>query len=313
MSSPSELISVVIPCYNAERYISDAIESALGQTYAHLEIIVVDDGSTDASLDIVKSFGNRIRWETGPNRGACSARNRGLELARGNLVQFLDADDLLDPRKLAAQAEPLLQHSADVVYCDWIETNLSGTLPEARMSATWLADPVVFALTKIVKTSTMLFHRAKLDMIGGFRKELACAQEYDLNLRLACAGATFHHCAEVLVTVRRVPGSVSSNSVRVLDEWEGIYRLAFAELRERGMLTDERAATFAARMAHDGRAYLRHDEVEKANARFRDAFSMHPSGGLSGAYGRATLLLRKALGPALTERIVQLKRKTVAQ
>ena len=97
--SKTPLVSIVIPCYNAERYVGEAIESALDQTYPHKEVIVIDDGSTDSSLEVIRSFGNHLRWETAPNRGGSAARNRGLELARGELIQFLDADDLLHARK----------------------------------------------------------------------------------------------------------------------------------------------------------------------------------------------------------------------
>ncbi len=76
------LVSILIPCYNAERWIGQAIESALGQTWPNKEVIVVDDGSTDGSLEVIKSFGDRIKWETGPNRGGNVARNRLLELSR---------------------------------------------------------------------------------------------------------------------------------------------------------------------------------------------------------------------------------------
>src|SRR6185436_8211693 len=111
------LVSILIPCYNAERWIRQCIESALGQTYPNKEVIVVDDGSKDASLEVIKKFGDRIRWETGPNRGGNAARNRLLELARGEWRQYLDADDYLLPDKIAEQMEFLAANSgADIVF-----------------------------------------------------------------------------------------------------------------------------------------------------------------------------------------------------
>src|SRR5262245_42280315 len=95
------LVSILIPCYNAERWIAQAIESALAQTGVEKEVIVVDDGSTDRSLDVIRQFDGHIRWETGPNRGGGASRNRLLELARGNWLQYLDADDYLLPDKIA--------------------------------------------------------------------------------------------------------------------------------------------------------------------------------------------------------------------
>ena len=79
----TKFVSILIPCYNAERWIAQAIESALAQTWSEKEIIVVDDGSTDHSLEVIRQFDGRIWWETGPNRGGNVARNRLLELARG--------------------------------------------------------------------------------------------------------------------------------------------------------------------------------------------------------------------------------------
>src|ERR1700687_650829 len=94
-------ISVVIPCCNAEKWISRSIQSVLAQHNVNVEIVVIDDGSTDKSLDIIKSFGDRVRWKTGPNQGACRARNWGLELASGEFILFLDADDYIAPDSLA--------------------------------------------------------------------------------------------------------------------------------------------------------------------------------------------------------------------
>jgi glycosyltransferase involved in cell wall biosynthesis len=94
------LVTIIIPCYNAELYVATAIQSALRQTYQNREVIVIDDGSTDNSLNVIRSFGNKIRSESGPNRGASSARNRGLALARGKYIQFLDADDFISPNKI---------------------------------------------------------------------------------------------------------------------------------------------------------------------------------------------------------------------
>lgn len=97
------LVSILIPCWNAARWVRQAIESALAQTWVSKEIIVADDGSSDGSLEIVKSFGDKIRWETGPNRGGNAARNRLTGLAKGEWLQYLDADDYLLPDKIARQ------------------------------------------------------------------------------------------------------------------------------------------------------------------------------------------------------------------
>jgi len=112
------LVSIIIPLYNAEKYIAATIQSALNQTWANKEIIVVDDGSTDNSFAITNQFGGEnIRVITGENKGASAARNIGLKEAKGEYIQFLDADDLLSEDKIAAQMEVLLKSPGYVGLC----------------------------------------------------------------------------------------------------------------------------------------------------------------------------------------------------
>src|SRR5438045_4325502 len=94
------LVSVVIPNYNYARYVGDAVDSVLGQTYADLEVIVVDDGSTDASRDVLLSYGDSVKTISQQNQGVSAARNNGVAASRGEFVAFLDADDLWLPEKV---------------------------------------------------------------------------------------------------------------------------------------------------------------------------------------------------------------------
>ncbi len=113
-----KLVSIIIPCFNAEKWIKEAIESCFKQSYPRLEIIVIDDGSTDRSLEILKSYQSKIIWETGPNRGGNYARNRGFSLSKGEYIQFLDADDYFAPNKIENQVKCLEETKADIVYGD---------------------------------------------------------------------------------------------------------------------------------------------------------------------------------------------------
>jgi glycosyltransferase involved in cell wall biosynthesis len=305
------LVTIIIPCYNAELYVADAIRSALGQSYTNVEVIVIDDGSTDDSVKIIRSFGDAIRWETGPNRGACAARNRGLALARGDLVQFLDADDLLDEAKLERQVPHAVAQWPLIICCKWKSEVMAEGAGHLYCSGATHSDSVILALQKVISTPAPLYPKCLLDGIGGWNESLPCAQDYDLNLRLACAGASFHQLPDSLVTVRRLPGSVSNDSSRVLDQFLEICWCAYRQLRERGDLSDERAAAFAAAVASHGRAYLRHGLIARARERFRAALEMHPSGGLDGAYQPWARNLRRLLGPVVTEWLVQVKRRMV--
>ena len=111
------LVSILIPCYNSSRYVGQCIDSALDQTYSNVEIIIVDDGSTDGSQRVIKSYGSRIRAEFCSHHGANSTRNRLLQLARGTWLQYLDADDYLLPDKINTQMAFVEQNpEIDVVY-----------------------------------------------------------------------------------------------------------------------------------------------------------------------------------------------------
>ena len=109
------LVSVVIPAFNGERFIGPTIESALAQTYSSVEIIVVDDGSTDATQEAVRRFGDRVRYLRQSNQGGAAARNQGISAARGDWVAFLDQDDLWLPQKLERQAAVFLAEPSTVV------------------------------------------------------------------------------------------------------------------------------------------------------------------------------------------------------
>lgn len=136
MSDP--LASIIIPCYNAEKYVAGAIQSALDQKDVRCEVIVIDDGSSDGSLDLIKNFGERIRWETGPNRGGCAARNRGLELARGEWIQFLDADDLMEQNKIAAQVRHLKDSPlGSIATCSWRHFTDDAGVQPAETGVLW--------------------------------------------------------------------------------------------------------------------------------------------------------------------------------
>ena len=111
------LVSVVIPNYNNGQYLAEAISSAISQTYKNLEIIVIDDGSTDDSNEILESFGSKIRLIKQENRGAASARNQGIRSAKGDYIAFLDSDDIWKPNKIELQVAKIQSGIYGFVYC----------------------------------------------------------------------------------------------------------------------------------------------------------------------------------------------------
>jgi glycosyltransferase involved in cell wall biosynthesis len=188
------LVSILIPCFNAEPWVGQAIESALAQTWSEKEVIVVDDGSSDGSLEVIKSFGARVRWETGPNQGGNVARNRLLELARGEWLQYLDADDYLQPPKIERQVGFLRDHpTCDVVYSPVLFVSWSEGKPFQRITA--IPEPrdpwILLARWSLPQTGGPLWRRRALIDVDGWKPDQPCCQEHELYLRLLQSDAEF--------------------------------------------------------------------------------------------------------------------------
>lgn len=301
MSLP--LVSIVIPCWNGERFVADAIESALAQTYPHVEIIVIDDGSTDRTADVLRSFGDRIRWESGPNRGACIARNRGLELARGKLIQFLDADDILFPNKVERMA-PLAIDNIAIPTCGWQTVSAAGETATTFPGEIGV-DSFEYALTHSIQTAAPLHQRERLLESGGFRAELPCSQERDLHIRLAATGARFTAVNAALLQARRRANSLSSSTRRVLVQHEDIFLRARDILAARDTLTETRRLGLARALVRDARALVRIGDYETAARYALHARSLHRSGGMDVFQRWPSRTLARVAGLVCAERTIQ--------
>src|SRR5690606_16955016 len=158
-------------------------------------------------------------------------------------------------------------------------------------------DPVNFVLNHVgLATPSPMHWRVKLAAIGGFREDLPCAQERDLHLRLACDGVDFRYLPDRLFVVRRIPGSVSSDYIKVLDQHENLAHAAFNILAVGGRLTEGHRAAFAGFLARDARAYLQRGYPDRAYHYLELAKAMHPRGGLDAAYRPLTRALVRILG-----------------
>ena len=192
-------VSILIPCYNAERWIKQAIESALNQTYSPIEVIVVDDGSTDNSLEIIKSFAHSIRWETGANQGGNAARNRLLALSRGEWLQYLDADDYLFPNKIEQQINFVTNHpDVDVIYSPsifehhFLDKVQQEILPIPQPHDSWS----LLARWDLPQTGSPLWRKQAILDVGGWKIDQPCCQEHELYLRLLKAEKRFLYFSE---------------------------------------------------------------------------------------------------------------------
>jgi hypothetical protein len=189
-------VTICIPCHNAASWVRQAVQSALDQRDVEPEVIVVDDGSTDGSADIVREFGDRVKLIAGPRKGATTARNLAWQSGSGEWVQFLDADDFLEPGKIATQlAETEGGREADVIYSPvWIETwtntgstrERSETSPGEDIFTQWIT-------WRIPQTGGALWRRTTLDALGGWNAEQPCCQEHELYLRAILARQRFRY------------------------------------------------------------------------------------------------------------------------
>jgi glycosyltransferase involved in cell wall biosynthesis len=198
------IVSVVIPVYNGERYLAQAIQSVLEQTYKNFELIVVDDGSTDGSAATAKSFEDaRLRYHYQKNGGASKARNTGIELARGGLIAFLDSDDVWLPQKLEKQIAYLEAHNEiGAVYC-WYRVLAAGESREIWKGIV-SQDPfgIITAGYGLLPSITM-FRREVLNNVKGFDEDLIGSEfeDRELTLRL-CEITKFTYLPEPLVLYR---------------------------------------------------------------------------------------------------------------
>ena len=202
-------VSILIPCYNAERWIDAAIRTALGQTHADKEVIVIDDGSTDGSLEIIRKYDRQIQWQTGPNEGGNHARNRLLKLASGEWLQYLDADDYLSVTKVARQLRHLESHQdADVIYSPvileyWDKSAKRVTHVETQ-DVHVSDDPwTLLVRWRLPQTGGPLWRKSMVEAVSGWNESQPCCQEADLYLRLLQHGANFSYCDEVGAVYRQ--------------------------------------------------------------------------------------------------------------
>ena len=234
-------ISVVIPCYNAAAFIARTLDSILAQEYESLEIVLVDDGSTDGTVAALAPYRDRIRYFGIPNSGGPSRpRNVGLQHATGELIAFFDADDLMRPGKLDAAAQAFLDHPGiDFLFtnfarCDENDvTTVTDYLADYQEFRTRLAPVAGTRLgllsgrdtyrsllrANFIGTSSVVCRASVFAAIGGFDETMPNSEDLDLWRRIARAGHTFAYLDEVGHAYRLRAGSVSRGGSRMYPAW----------------------------------------------------------------------------------------------
>ncbi|MCE9612274.1 MAG: glycosyltransferase [Chthoniobacter sp.] len=301
------LITIAIPCFNSGRWLRAAIESALTQTWQSTEVIVADDGSTDDSVEVARSFGGAVRVLANAHRGGNHARNCALREARGEWVQFLDADDYLEPEKLAQQLNETDGGAhADIIYSPtWMEDTRTGTR-ERGVIETQHDLFIQWITWQLPQTGGCLWRKSALDALGGWKEDQPCCQEHELYLRALQAGLRFvfaptPHAVYRLwseqTLCRRDPRKVIEVKTGLLDQLQ-------AWLAERGLAQPAHADALGRACFEMSRTWAREDLAGAAtyHAARRARGMIVPSGPAAPASYRA---LYQVLGFAGAERVAR--------
>jgi glycosyltransferase involved in cell wall biosynthesis len=300
-------VSIIVPAYNYGRYICRALDSLLDQSDVFVEIIVVDDGSTDDTWDLLTRYSSKVKAVRQPNAGVSAARNRGIAEAHGSLIGFLDPDDFCHPNKLSRQISTLRsRRECGWTYCDSIVLDeASGTsrlFSEQYQYGSRLAleGPRLFEAlipSNFISFATPLLRRCCIEEAGAFDERFSGMEDFDFVLRLA-ATAPAAYCPEPLATYCWHGGSLSKNRARV-------DRDKYLILDKIALMYPERIRSlgWAARRAladmHNWFAY-RHftlGEYQEAIGRLRASLSLSP------LQGRATWAMLRALARRYANRL----------
>ena len=212
-------VSIIIPTYNRARFITRAIDSVLSQTYWNVEIIVVDDGSTDNTKNIVNSYGKQVRYIYQENKGAASARNTGINESKGQYIAFLDSDDFYAKDNLEKKIS-FLEGNPQIgwIYSDWQYIDEKGKyLDKGSLRFDYFNKKLsgeifeeLFYKRNFIATDTVVVKRSVLEDIGFFDPKIPSQEEYDLWLRMSAKYAV-GYIDEPLVTVTTHPDSLSTD------------------------------------------------------------------------------------------------------
>ena len=274
-------VSVIIPAYNAAKYIAEALNSVFAQTFTSYEVIVINDGSEDTEeLEReLNSYRDRLHYIKQENQGAAVARNTGLHAAAGEFVAFLDADDTWLPNFLEKQVEFLKGSNADLVYADAFlsgESPLAGrTFMQMEPSRGEVTPENLLAIRVTVLTSTVLARKKPIFDVGLFDETFRRGQDFDLWLRLAKAGIRFAYEPEVLAHHRIVESGLSGDTKSQLERTLAVLKA----IKNKEVLTASEDAALQVTMnrtlrglaLEDGKEKLRRKDFNGARQSFDEA------------------------------------------
>jgi glycosyltransferase involved in cell wall biosynthesis len=196
-------IAIVTPSYNTARYIGDAVRSVLTQDYAHVDYVVMDGGSSDGTVDVLRSFGPRLAWVSQKDAGQSDAINRGFARTRGDVLGWLNSDDTYAPGAFGAVAEVFAARpDVDLVYGDATYTDYLGRHIARCVHVEPFSRKRLFQYTDFMVQPATFFRRRIYEKVGGVDASIHWAMDYDLWLRMVAAGAKVFYLRRVLANFR---------------------------------------------------------------------------------------------------------------
>jgi glycosyltransferase involved in cell wall biosynthesis len=291
LESVAPLVSIVIPAYNVARYISETLATVFAQTFTDFEVIIVNDGSPDTEEfeRAIQPYRERVCYLKQENRGASAARNTGLRTARGELIAFLDADDLWSPNYLEEQLKFIREYDCDLACADAMIFGVSADAGRSYMDSLMEAAPSKGRVTflelvnadRSLITSGVVARRHLILEVGLFDETLLNAQDFDLWLRLARHGARLAYQRKVLLSYRSRPNSLTGDAInshqrelRVFDKIEQSYDFTPAERLEVTAVIRSRRALLEYEL---GKLYLVPGDFGRARESFANANSLKRS------------------------------------
>ena len=205
------LVSVVLPVWNGERYLKQTIESILAQHFSDFELVIIDDGSTDSSADIIQSFSDdsRIRCYRQPNRGLVESLNKGLELSQGEFIARIDADDYAMPERLALQAKALVENPEVAVIGSAVKVVDENGASLREVSYEYSANARMAHGCELAHAAVM-FRKDVIVRVGGYREAFRHAEDYDLWLRVSEV-AEIRNLSETLMIIRELSSGITKS------------------------------------------------------------------------------------------------------
>jgi len=283
--SQKPTVSVIIPTYNRANLITDTINSVLSQTYKNYEIIIIDDGSTDNTKEVLSPYMNKIAYIYQDNQGASAARNTGIRYAKGEYIAFLDSDDLWLPFKLEKQVKILKKHKdvylvySNISYCDVTGTFIKIAHNPRMICSGYIPEKVLLWKVQCGHPPTWLIRKSCFKEIGYFDTSFKMSEDREMSIKLAMKYEIYGIKEPLTIVRQHSPSQRLGRSPA--EEREHYYfkflDLLFSKYHDSSFIIKNKKKLIGGYYAYAGRAYLRDMNIPLAKKRFWTSISNDPS------------------------------------